>query len=172
MPLFVYLQPDLLSPVCLVKRRRAGDFEPDHVAVLRAGIDLSRFLPSAVDYQRTHPTGNCGCRQRRLGIFILHQTVFLCIGYFVMTWNIPDAVKWVFVVTSSFIVIVALYTLFIRKIEFLRFLFGMKTTHFRFDVFRKRNALIALQVLFVGLIFFAAVNMGRSLSPMPLMYDS
>ncbi len=107
-----------------------------------------------------------------LPFFILHQTVLLGIGYFVMTWDIHDALKWVIVITSSFIVIVALYTLFIRKIEFLRFLFGMKTTDIRFDVFRKRKALVILQVLFVGLIFFTAVNMGRNRSPMPLMYDS
>jgi glucan biosynthesis protein C len=89
-----------------------------------------------------------------------------------MTWDIQDALKWMIVFTGSFIVIVTLYTLFIRRIEFLRFLFGMKTTHYRFDAFRKRKALVILQVLSVGLIFFTAVNMGRNRSPMPLMYDS
>jgi glucan biosynthesis protein C len=107
-----------------------------------------------------------------LPFFILHQTVLLCIGYFVMTWHIHDAIKWMIVFFSSFIVIVTLYTLFIRRIEFLRFLFGMKTTYSFFDVFRKRKALAILQVLFVGLIVFAGVNMGRNRSPMPLMYDS
>jgi hypothetical protein len=107
-----------------------------------------------------------------LPFYILHQTVLLCIGYFVMTWEIHDALKWVIVFISSFIVIITLYTLFVRKIEFFRFLFGMKTTHSFFDIFRKRKALIILQVLFVGLIVFAVVNMGRNRSPMPLMYDS
>jgi hypothetical protein len=107
-----------------------------------------------------------------LPFYILHQTVLLCIGYFVMTWEIHDALKWVIVFISSFIVIITLYTLFVRKIEFFRFLFGMKTTHSFFDIFRKRKALIILQVLFVGLIVFAVVNMGRNRSPMPLLYDS
>ena len=104
--------------------------------------------------------------------YILHQTVLLCIGYFVMPWEIHDAAKWVIVFISSFIVIITLYTLFIRKFEFFLFLFGRKTTHSFFDVFRKKKALILLPVFFVGLIVFAGVNMGRNRSPMPLTYDS
>lgn len=110
-----------------------------------------------------------------LPFFILHQTVLLGIGYFVMAWDIQDALKWASVFTISFIVILALYTLLVRKIDFLRFLFGMKTTHPFFDIFRKKRALIPLQVLFVGLIAFAVVNQitgtGRNHTPMPLMYD-
>jgi hypothetical protein len=104
-----------------------------------------------------------------LPFFILHQTVLLCVGYFVMTWEIHDTIKWVIVVISSFIVIITLYMLFIRKFEFLRFLFGMKTTHFLFDVFLKRKALIIPHV-------FAATNQithsGGNSSAMPLTYDS
>ncbi|MGD8294659.1 MAG: acyltransferase [Desulfobacterales bacterium] len=104
--------------------------------------------------------------------YILHQTVLLCIGYFVMTWAIHDVAKWVMVFVSSFIVITALYMLFIRKFEVLRFIFGMKTTGSFFDVFRKRSILIVLPVLYVGLIVFAVSNQDRSSAAMPLMYDS
>jgi hypothetical protein len=104
--------------------------------------------------------------------YILHQTVLLCIGYFVMTWAINDAAKWVIVFISSFIVIVTLYMCFIRKFEVLRFLFGMKTTGPFVDVFRKRSILIVLPVLYVGLIVFAASNQGGSSAALPLMYDS
>jgi len=104
--------------------------------------------------------------------YILHQTVLLCIGYFVLTWAINDAAKWVIVFISSFIVIMTLYMLFIRKVAVLRFLFGMKTTRPFFDVFRKRSVLIVLHVLYVGLIVFAASNQGGSSAAMPLMYDS
>jgi len=111
-----------------------------------------------------------------LPFFILHQTVLLGIGYFIMTWEIHDFLKWTIVFTSSFIVIIALYTLLIRKLELLRFLFGMKTTHPFFNIFRKKGTLIILHVLYIGLIVFAIVNQitgaGRDLSPMPLMYDS
>ena len=104
--------------------------------------------------------------------YILHQTVLLCIGYFVMAWAIPDTAKWVIVFISSFIVIITMYMLFIRKFEVLRFLFGMKTTGHISDVFRKRSVLTALPVLYVGLIVFAASNQGGSSAAMPLTYDS
>jgi glucan biosynthesis protein C len=111
-----------------------------------------------------------------LPFFILHQTVLLGIGYFIMTWEIPDALKWAIVFTSSFIVIITLYTLLIRKLDLFRFLFGMKTTHPFFNIFRRKSVLIILHVVYIGLIVFAVVNQitgaGRDLSPMPLMYDS
>ncbi|MBW1783652.1 MAG: acyltransferase family protein [Deltaproteobacteria bacterium] len=110
-----------------------------------------------------------------LPFFILHQTVLLGIGYFIMAWKIPDVLKWAIVFTSSFIVIISIYTFLIRKLDLFRFLFGMKTTHSFFKVFRKKSVLIAVHVLYMGLIVFAVVNQitgaGRDLSPMPLMYD-
>lgn len=111
-----------------------------------------------------------------LPFFILHQTVLLGVGYFVTSWEIPDVLKWAIVFLSSFIIIISLYTLFIRKFDLLRFLFGMKTVHPFFHTFRKKRALIILHLLFFGLIVFAVVNQitgaGRDLSPMPLVYDS
>jgi len=111
-----------------------------------------------------------------LPFYILHQTVLLAIGYFIMTWEIHDALKWALVFTSSFIIIMVLYTQLIRKFELFRFLFGMKTTHPFFDIFRKKSALVILHGLYIGLIVFAVVNqitgVVRDRSPMPLMYDS
>src|SRR5210317_818267 len=104
--------------------------------------------------------------------YILHQTVLLFIGYFVMTWAIHDALKWLIVFISSVIIIITLYMLLIQKFEVLRFGFGMKTTRPFFDVFRKRSVVIVLPVLYVGLIVFAASNQGGSSAAMPLMYDS
>jgi hypothetical protein len=104
--------------------------------------------------------------------YILHQTVLLWIGYFVMSWPVHDTLKWVAVFISSFIVITALCSFFIRKFELLRFLFGMKTAGAGWGVFRKKTAMTILPVMFVGLIVFSAVNMGRSRSPMPLTYDA
>lgn len=110
-----------------------------------------------------------------LPFFILHQTVLLGIGYFVITWEISDVLKWAIVFATSFIVIIALYTLIIRKHDLFRFLFGMKTTHPFFQNFRKRQVLILLHMLYVGLIVFAVVNQisagHSSRSPMPMTYD-
>jgi hypothetical protein len=93
-----------------------------------------------------------------LPFFILHQTVLLGTGYFIMTWQIDDVLKWAIVLSSSFIIIMALYALLIREFELFRFLFGMKTTHPFFDIFRKKSALVILHALYIGLIFFAVVN--------------
>ena len=110
-----------------------------------------------------------------LPFFILHQTVLLGIGYFIMSWEIPDVLKWVLVFITSFITIMALYTLLVRRFDLLRFLFGMKTTHPFSKIFRKKSALILLHLLFVGLIVFAVVNQitgsNRNRSPMELTYD-
>ncbi|MGD2097834.1 MAG: acyltransferase [Desulfobacterales bacterium] len=106
-----------------------------------------------------------------LPFFILHQTVLLFVGYFVMNWEIQDALKWVIVLISSFIIIILLYVLLVRKFELLRFLFGMKTTHPFFDIFRKRAVVISLQLLYVALIVFAAMGAGRNQSAMPLMFE-
>lgn len=111
-----------------------------------------------------------------LPFFILHQTVLLGIGYFTMTWEIHDLLKWAIVFTGSFFIIMALYTRLVREFEPFRFLFGMKTAHPFFDIFRKKSALVILHVLYIGLIVFAVVNQitgaGRDRSPMPLTYDS
>lgn len=111
-----------------------------------------------------------------LPFYILHQTVLLWVGYFVMAWAIPAVLKWLIVFISSFIIIIILYLLLIRKLELFRFLFGMKTTRPFFDRFRKGNALVILHFLFIGLIVFAVVNQtsdsGASRAGMPLTYDS
>jgi hypothetical protein len=106
-----------------------------------------------------------------LPFFILHQTVLLSVGYFVMTWEIHDAIKYIFTSVNSFIIIIALYMLLVRKIQLLRFLFGMKTTHPFFDLFRKKGVLIILHMLYFSLFVFAVAGASRSLSPMPLQYD-
>ena len=110
-----------------------------------------------------------------LPFFILHQTVLLGTGYFIMTWEIPDFLKWAMVFTSSFIIIMIIYVLIVKKFELFRFLFGMKTTRPFFANFRKKSVLVILHGLYIGLIVFAVVNQITSASqnrtPMPLRYD-
>jgi len=61
-----------------------------------------------------------------LPFYILHQTVLLIIGYFIVQWAVPDLAKWAIIFTSSFIVIMATYEI-VRRVNILRFLFGMRT---------------------------------------------
>jgi hypothetical protein len=61
-----------------------------------------------------------------LPFYVLHQTVLLAAGYFIVQWNIPDPVKFLVIVSSSFILIMSLYEFAIRRVNVLRILFGMK----------------------------------------------
>jgi peptidoglycan/LPS O-acetylase OafA/YrhL len=61
-----------------------------------------------------------------LPFYILHQTVLLTVGYFVVSWPIPDLLKWAIILVASFAIIMALYEFLVRRFNVLRFLFGMK----------------------------------------------
>jgi glucan biosynthesis protein C len=61
-----------------------------------------------------------------LPFYILHQTVILGVGYFVVQWAIPDLLKWLIILPVSFILIMALYEFLVRRHNVMRVLFGMK----------------------------------------------
>lgn len=61
-----------------------------------------------------------------LPFYILHQPVILSIGYFVVQWTLPIIAKYFIIASTSFIAIMMLYELLVRRINVLRFLFGMR----------------------------------------------
>jgi glucan biosynthesis protein C len=61
-----------------------------------------------------------------LPFYILHQTVIMGAGYFVVQWAIPDLLKWLIVVPVSFALIMVVYEFLVRRYNVMRFLFGMK----------------------------------------------
>jgi peptidoglycan/LPS O-acetylase OafA/YrhL len=61
-----------------------------------------------------------------LPFYILHQTIILIIGWFVITWDIGILPKYLIIIVVSFVLIMALYELVIRRINIVRFLFGMR----------------------------------------------
>jgi hypothetical protein len=85
---------------------------------------------AALGFGRKHLSSNAPflkhANEAVLPFYILHQTVLLCVGYFVVEWAIPDLLKWVIILLASFAIIVALYVFFVRRFRFVRFLFGMK----------------------------------------------
>ena len=166
----------LFSPSRVVLPTLAGDWVNTLLSIFSAWSWLFAILGFGMRFLAFDRPFLRYANEGVLPFYILHQTVLLGIGYFIMTWAIPDLLKWVIVFTASFIVIIALYTLLIRKFDLFRFLFGMKTTHPFFNKFRKKSLLILLHAVYIGLIVFAVVNQitgaGRDLSPMPLMYDS
>jgi glucan biosynthesis protein C len=60
-----------------------------------------------------------------LPFYILHQTVLLSVGFFVTRWSIPDPLKWLVIAAGSFVLVMGLYEC-VRRVNVLRFLFGMK----------------------------------------------
>ena len=61
-----------------------------------------------------------------LPFYILHQTMIMGVGYFVVQWAIADLLKWFIVVLVSFILIMIVYEFLVRRYNVMRFLFGMK----------------------------------------------
>ena len=61
-----------------------------------------------------------------LPFYVLHQTVLLSVGYFVVPWAIPDLLKWVIILLASFALIMVIYEFLVRRYNVMRFLFGMK----------------------------------------------
>jgi len=61
-----------------------------------------------------------------LPFYILHQTIILTVGYYVLRLDTSLWIEYLIITTMSFLVIMALYELLIRRISILRLLFGMK----------------------------------------------
>lgn len=58
--------------------------------------------------------------------YILHQTVIVVLGYYVLPSSLPVAVEYLLLVGLTYFFTFALYDLAIRRTNFTRFLFGMK----------------------------------------------
>ncbi len=61
-----------------------------------------------------------------LPFYILHQTIIITIGFYVVQWNVGVGFKYLTISITSFIGIMLMYELLVRRINVLRFLFGMR----------------------------------------------
>jgi len=59
--------------------------------------------------------------------YILHQTVIVIIGFYVVQWNTSILVKFVTILVCAFTITALLYDLLVKRINMTRFLFGMKS---------------------------------------------
>jgi glucan biosynthesis protein C len=62
-----------------------------------------------------------------LPFYIIHVTVLVAIGFFVVQWNIWPWAKFLLIVILSFVAIVLIYEFIIRRVNVIRLLFGMRT---------------------------------------------
>jgi glucans biosynthesis protein C len=67
--------------------------------------------------------------QAVLPFYILHQTVIIVVGYYVVQLDWVPALKYLAIVVISFGLIMVVYELLVRRIKVLRFLFGMRTAN-------------------------------------------
>ena len=61
-----------------------------------------------------------------LPFYILHQTVLLCVGYFVVRWNVPVVAKFAVISSISFLLVMVIYEFLVRRWNAMLFLFGMR----------------------------------------------
>ena len=61
-----------------------------------------------------------------LPFYIMHHSVIYIIGYYIIQWSGNIGSKFLIISITSFTIIMAIYEILIRRINFLRFLFGMK----------------------------------------------
>ncbi len=61
-----------------------------------------------------------------LPFYILHQTVIVSLGYFVVQWAVSDGLKFFVILSGSFAVSMGSYEFLVRRMNLLRVLFGMK----------------------------------------------
>ena len=61
-----------------------------------------------------------------LPFYIFHQTIILCVGWFVIRWNIDIGPKYLIIALVSFALIMAMYDLLVRRFNVMRFFFGMR----------------------------------------------
>lgn len=102
-----------------------------------------------------------------LPFYVLHQSVLICVGYFITAMEIHDGLKWALTTSVSFILILTVYFKLIRKFDLMRWLFGMKPLRPQSDKPIGRKTLAAAHVIYIGLIAlaiadpFAAYNTNR-----------
>ncbi|MDC0835052.1 hypothetical protein AY599_10010 [Leptolyngbya valderiana BDU 20041] len=65
-------------------------------------------------------------REAVLPFYILHQTLILWVGWYVIPLNLSIAVKFLTISTISFVAIAAIYELLVKRWNIMRFFFGMK----------------------------------------------
>jgi hypothetical protein len=58
--------------------------------------------------------------------FILHQTVIIVLGYYVINWGLSGTLEFLVIAVGTFIICGLLYELLIKRINILRILFGLK----------------------------------------------
>ena len=61
-----------------------------------------------------------------LPFYLFHQTIILCVGWYVIQWDTGITIKLLIIAVISFALIMLLYDLLVRRFNIVRFFFGMR----------------------------------------------
>jgi hypothetical protein len=61
-----------------------------------------------------------------LPFYLFHQTIILCVGWFVISWDMGNLSKFLIIAVVSFLLIMVLYEQLVRRFNIVRFFFGMR----------------------------------------------
>ena len=61
-----------------------------------------------------------------LPFYLFHQTIILCVGWYVIRWDMGILIKLLIIAVVSFLLIMILYEMFVRRFNMVRFFFGMR----------------------------------------------
>ena len=86
------------------------------VFMLSMGIKYLNYNNNVLDY----------ANEAVLPFYLLHQTVILCVGWFVIPWSLGIAPKFLIISIVSFTLILVIYELLVKPFNGVRFLFGMR----------------------------------------------
>jgi glucan biosynthesis protein C len=94
------------------------------------GLSAWCWILAILGFGLKHLTANTPflgyANQAVLPFYVLHQTVLLSVGYFVVRMPLPDPLKLGLISASSFAIIGGIYEFLVRRNNVLRVLFGMK----------------------------------------------
>jgi len=66
------------------------------------------------------------CNEAVLAFYLLHHTIIVCVGWFVIRWNMGILPKFLIVAVVSFTLMLIMYEYLVRRFDAVRFLFGMR----------------------------------------------
>ena len=87
----------------------------------RQGAGTERREPTVIDRAGAYAS------EAVLPFYVLHQTVIVLLGFYVVDWSIHATLQYLIICTASLGAILAIYDLAVRRTRPTRFLFDMKT---------------------------------------------
>jgi len=101
-----------------------------------------------------------------LPFYILHHTVIYIIGFFIIQWSSGVGTKFLMISIASFVAIMAIYEILVRRVSILRILFGMKIKN---DSRNLQTALCVMAGFFLVLVMALMVVSSKTenMSPPP-----